>query len=98
MDDIIRRIVEAAKPEKIILFVSAARDDMNRQSDADLLTDKKGAQVLCNLVARVYWRLRGGGVLGAIMVACGDVERHKDSHALVINPALLEGRGVYEAA
>ena len=41
LDDIIRRIVEVAQPEKIILFGSAARGDMNRHSDVDLLIIKE---------------------------------------------------------
>ena len=43
LDDIIRRIVEVAQPEKIILFGSAARGEMNRHSDVDLLVVKEGA-------------------------------------------------------
>ena len=46
LDDIIRRIVEVAQPEKIILFGSAARGDMNRHSDVDLLIIKEGADPL----------------------------------------------------
>ncbi len=37
LDDIIRRVVEVAQPERIILFGSAARGDMTRNSDVDLL-------------------------------------------------------------
>jgi predicted nucleotidyltransferase len=37
LDDIIRRIVEVAQPEKIILFGSAARGEMGPNSDVDLL-------------------------------------------------------------
>ena len=33
----------------------------------------------------------------AILVSPADVERYKNSHALVIKPALQEGRVVYEA-
>ena len=33
----------------------------------------------------------------AIVVSPADVERYKDSHPLVIKPALREGRVVYEA-
>ena len=40
LDNIIRRIVEVAHPEKIILFGSAARGEMNRHSDVDLLIVK----------------------------------------------------------
>ena len=40
LEDIIRRIVEVADPEKIILFGSAARGEMGRNSDVDLLIIK----------------------------------------------------------
>ena len=41
LNDIIRRIVEVAQPEKVILFGSAARGDMDRHSDVDLLIVKE---------------------------------------------------------
>lgn len=37
LDEIVRRIVEAVAPEKIILFGSAARGDTGPHSDVDLL-------------------------------------------------------------
>ena len=46
LDDIIRRIVEVAHPEKIILFGSAARGEMGPNSDVDLLVIKSGAHRL----------------------------------------------------
>lgn len=52
LDDIIRRVVETAQPEKIILFGSAVRDDMGPHSDVDLLIIKAGADAL-NLMARI---------------------------------------------
>ena len=42
LDDIIRHIIRVAQPERIILFGSAARSDMNRHSDVDLVTVKEG--------------------------------------------------------
>ena len=98
LDDIIRRVVETAQPEKIILFGSAARGDMGPNSDVDLLIIKEGADTL-NLMARIYRKLHGvGAAVDAIVVSPEDVERFKDSHALIIKPALREGRVVYEAA
>ena len=38
-----------------------------------------------------------GKNLMASVVTLGDMERFKDSHALIIKPALREGRVVYEA-
>ena len=98
LDDIIRRVVEVAQPEKIILFGSAARGDMNRHSDVDLLIIKEGVDAL-DLMGQIYRNLRGvGAAVDAIVVSPRDVERYKDSHALVIKPALREGKVVYETA
>ena len=36
--------------------------------------------------------------VGIVMVTPQDVERYKDSHALIIKPALQEGRVMYESA
>ncbi len=97
-DDIIGRIVKVAKPEKIILFGSAARGEMNRHSDVDLLI-VKNSSALRKLTGQIYCRLHGvGTAVDAIVVTLDDVERYKDSHALVITPALWEGRIVYEVA
>ena len=97
LDDIIRRIVEVAQPEKIILFGSAARGEMNRHSDVDLLVVKDGGDPW-TVMGDIYGNLRGAGAaVDAIVVTPAQVERYKDSHALVIKPALREGRIVYEA-
>ena len=98
LDNIIGRIVEVAEPEKIILFGSAAQDGMGPNSDVDLLVIKEGADAL-ELMAKIYGRLHGvGAAVDAIVVSPEDVERFKDSHALIIKPALQEGRVVYEAS
>ena len=98
LDDIIRRIVEVAQPEKIILFGSAARGEMNRHSDVDLLVVKEGMHRR-DMARRIYENLWGVGAAVDVVVGTpADVERYKDSHALVIKPALREGRVVYEAA
>ena len=97
LDDIVRRIVEVAEPEKIILFGSAAQGDMGLDSDVDLLVIKDGADAL-ELMARIYRTLHGvGAAVDAIVVSPGDVERFKESHALVIKPALRDGTVVYES-
>ena len=40
LDEVVRRIVEVAQPEKIILFGSAVRGEMGPNSDVDLLVVK----------------------------------------------------------
>ena len=92
---IIRRIVEVAKPEKIILFGSAARGAMGPNSDVDLLVIKSGANRL-DLMGEIYRNLHGVGEPVDIIVATPeDVERFRNSHSLVFAPALKEGRVVY---
>ena len=98
LDEIIRRVVEVAQPERIILFGSAARGEMTRHSDVDLLIVADGADAL-ELMSRIYGRLRGVGVaVDALVVSAADVARYHGSHALIIRPALREGRTVYESA
>ena len=95
LDVIVQRIVEVAHPEKIILFGSAARGDMGRNSDVDLLVIREGADAL-DLMNRIYGNLHGvGAAVDAIVATPEDVERFKDSHALVFKSALREGRVVY---
>lgn len=42
LDEIVRRIVDVAHPDRIILFGSAARGEMGPDSDLDLLVVKAG--------------------------------------------------------
>ena len=97
LDEIVRRIVEAVQPERIILFGSAARGVMGRNSDVDLLVVKEGENAWI-VMGRIYENLYGvDAAVDAVVVSPEEVKRYKDSHALVIKPALQEGRVVYES-
>ena len=97
LEDIIHRIVEVADPDRIILFGSAARGEMGRNSDVDLLIIRKGGDSH-DLTTKIYRNLHGlGTAIDAIVASPEDVERYKDSHALIYKPALREGRVVYES-
>ena len=98
LDEVIRRVVESAQPERIILFGSAARGDAGLARDIDLLVVKAGINRR-ELAARIRRQLYGVRAAVDIVVATPeDIERYKDTHALVIKQALQEGRVVYEAA
>ena len=97
LDDIVRRVVEVVRPERIVLFGSAARGEMGPHSDVDLLVVKESADAH-ELTARIYGNLRGvEAAVDVILVSPQDVDRYRHSHALVIKPALQEGRVVYDA-
>ena len=98
LKEIITRIVDVVEPEKIILFGSAARGRAGRHNDIDLLVIKDGGDSL-DLMTQIYGRLHGvGAAVDAIVVSPEDVERFRDSHALVIKPALRDGTVVYESS
>ena len=98
LDAIVRRIVEAAQPEKIILFGSAARGEMTSSSDLDLLVVKDHCHRR-KTAALIYRNLPKPRPPVDVVVAWPeDLRRHKDSFWLVIAPALREGRTIYESA
>ena len=97
LNDIVKRIVDVADPERIILFGSAARGDSGRNSDVDLLIIKDGEDAL-TLMSRTYGVMQGVGVaVDALVVSPEDVERFKNSHSLIIKPALQDGVVIYES-
>ncbi|WP_419161347.1 nucleotidyltransferase domain-containing protein [Candidatus Palauibacter sp.] len=98
LDDIVRRIVAASQPEKVILFGSAVRGEMGPHSDVDLLVVKQ-CDNNWDVMGDIYEELYGvAAAVDVVVVTPGEVERYRDAHALVIKPALREGRVVYDAA
>ncbi len=96
--DIVRRVVEAAQPEKIVLFGSAARGEMGPDSDVNLLVIKGGRFQRGRLVERIYRQMHGAGeAVDIIVVTPEEVERYRNTPCLVICPALREGKVVYGA-
>jgi predicted nucleotidyltransferase len=95
--EIVRRIVEAVHPEKIILFGSAARGEMGPDSDLDLLVVKSNVHRRAT-IQTIEEHLMGLVVPTDIIVATPeDLERHKDTIGLIYRPALRGGRVVYAA-
>ena len=98
LTEVVRRVVEAADPDKIILFGSAARGEMGPDSDLDLLVIKGGKYQQRRLTTAIYRGLRGSGAaVDVVVVTPEDVARYGDSPCLVIYPALREGKVVYGA-
>jgi predicted nucleotidyltransferase len=96
--EIVRRIVRVAAPEQILLFGSAARGEADDNSDLDLLVIKSGAFHRGLLTEEIYMSLIGVGRAVDIIVATPeDIDRYRDSPALVFAPALREGRIIHAA-
>src|SRR5437899_9947587 len=87
--DIVKRIVRAAEPEKIVLFGSAARGEMGPDSDYDVLVIKGGKFNYWRVSTNIYRSLHGcGAAVDVVLWRAEEVERYRDSHCLVICPAL----------
>lgn len=98
LDEIVRRIVEVAQPEKIIMFGSAARDELGPHSDVDLLVVKSDVKHRHRLVGDIYMNLFGvDQAVDVVVTTPEDLERYGDAIGLVYRPALQEGKVIYVA-
>ena len=96
LDRIVASIVDTVAPEKIILLGSTARGDAHADSDVDLLVVKDQCRPR-ETAARVYRGLpRPRPAVDVVVAWPEDLVRHRDSHWLVIAPALREGRTIHE--
>ena len=98
LDEIIRRVVEVAHPERIILFGSAARGETGPDSDVDLLVVKAGVPHRGRLAQDIHMSFWGLLVsIDVIVVTPEDIEAYRDCPYTVIEPALREGKVIYAA-
>lgn len=81
-----------------MLFGSAGRGEAGPHSDLDLLVVKGGDYHRGRLTEEIYMGLFGiGQAVDVVVVTPEDVERYGNTSALVIAPALREGKVVYGA-
>lgn len=98
LETLVRRIVEVARPDRIVLFGSAARGEMGPDSDIDVLVVKSGVEHRRRLAQDIYMNLSGLGVgVDLIVLTPEDLEAQRDSVGSIVGPALDEGRVIYAA-
>ncbi|WP_199484004.1 nucleotidyltransferase domain-containing protein [Methanoregula formicica] len=98
LNEILRCIVDVAKPEKI-LFGSAARNEMGQDSDIVLLVIKSGDYNPHTIAGDINLNLFGiGQAIDLIVVTPDRVRKYADSLHLVFYPALHEGRVLYDVS
>ncbi len=99
LEAVVRQIVAVADPERIILFGSAARQQMRPNSDLDLLVIKGGAYDYHRVISDIYAALAAIDLpVEVVLVTPEQVQRYRNSFCLVIYPALAEGKVIYEQA
>ena len=96
--DLVKRIVDAAHPLRIILFGSAAKGSMGPQSDLDLLVIMPEGTHRRRTAQRLYRLLQGIGMpKDVVVVTEKDIHDHGENPSLILYPALREGKELYHA-
>ncbi len=99
LDALVGRIVEAVHPRRVILFGSAARNEMGPNSDLDVLVIMPDGIHRRDTGTLVYRSLRRFGYAIDIVVATeGDLASYSDNPGLIFRQALLDGKELYRAA
>jgi predicted nucleotidyltransferase len=97
--EIVRRMLGVARPDRIILFGSAATGPMTRDSDIDLLVVAPASSNTLDERVRLYKALRGLGFPFDVFIIGSDrFEETKNIFGGIAYPANKYGRVIYEAA
>ncbi|MEN6302328.1 MAG: nucleotidyltransferase domain-containing protein [Armatimonadia bacterium] len=98
LQEIVRRITEVIKPDKIILFGSQARGDAGPDSDVDLLIIAPSSEPRLHRARAVLRALRGIGVpKDVVWYTQDEVDEWRNVRSHFVNRALREGRLIYES-
>jgi len=97
--EIVQRILSVTKPDRIIVFGSAATGQMTRDSDIDLLVVAPSPRNTIEERVRLRRSLRGLGFpFDVFIIATERFEESKDIFGGIAYPAHKYGRLIYEAA
>ena len=95
--EMVRRIVERFRPEKVILFGSRARGAASPESDVDLLVVMRPRTTRRRQAAEIDLALADRRLpLDLLVVTPEDLERDRDQSGTLLCPALREGKVLYE--
>ena len=93
-----RRIVLAAKPNRVLLFGSAARGRIKKDSDLDMLVVMNAPVHRRQLAQKINRSLYGLGIAVDIIVATEeDLQKYGQRVGTILRPALKDGRVLYES-
>jgi len=99
VEEIVRRVLSVGQPERIILFGSAAKGSMTRDSDIDLLVLERSPSNAREEGLRFRAALRGMGYpFDVIVMATERFEESKGVIGGIAYPANRHGRVIYAAA
>jgi len=94
--EVVRRIVEAAEPDQVILFGSAARGQLRPNSDFDLLVIKSGVPETNELTSYLYAHLFD--IRMPIDIIVTTPEEVRASRFKMLGRIYTQGRRVYPSS
>jgi predicted nucleotidyltransferase len=98
IEEMVARIVEAASPDRIILFGSYARNGADPESDVDLLILFRELGNRAGMTSRLYSRLVGSALPKDMVIATTEeFERYRQVPNCIFWVAARQGRLIYEA-
>ena len=99
VSEIVKRILDVAEPQRIILFGSAAMEQMTKDSDIDLLVLESAPGDTRKESVRIRQAVRGLGYpFDIIVMATERFEESKNVVGGIAYPANKYGKVIYEAA
>jgi predicted nucleotidyltransferase len=97
LDEVVRRLVNAIDPDRIILFGSRARGDAKPDSDIDLLIVKETTEPIYRRAIPAYRALSGIGVPKDVICRTpAEIEDWSQVPTYITTRALKEGKILYE--
>lgn len=98
IEEILKRIIGAVQPDKIILFGSHARGLRKPDSDIDLVVVVSGNIHRRRTAQKIYMSLIGvGRSVDVIVLKPEDLERYRSSVGVIIPEILKDGKELYVA-
>jgi predicted nucleotidyltransferase len=97
LQEVTRRIVASVQPRRVLLFGSAARGRMNKNSDFDMFVVMRDPAHRRQTAQKIYRNLHGTGIAVDIVVATEqDIKEYGNRAGTFLKAALQEGQVLYE--
>lgn len=96
--ELVRRIVDAVHPLRIILFGSAARGEMTQDSDVDVVVVMPEGTDTLQTAMYLHQQMMGLALaVDFVVMAEGDLERYGHVPGMIYRRVLQEGKTIYAA-
>lgn len=97
IDELVRRVTNASQPDRILLFGSAARDELNAESDLDVLVIVAPGIHRRRTAQELHQHMRGFPLpVDFVVATADDIRLYGDRPGLIYRRVLAEGLTIYE--